>query len=529
MKTRRSSGDKVVRIGHRSGNKLDFTALQREVALSSEGQQIQIEVERGGQRIKTYVEPQRNTQNTDELFPTIYTDAELSLNLARMADPRQRPVVPGLAAERAEPPFLSGDQLVSVEGVPLTSFTHFQQLLAQHRDEEIQIAVRRADAGADGAVTEITVDPNPFRLLGLRMAIGKIHSIQRGGPADQGKGENRLREGDTIVAVSAGEETLQVGRDIDPLRLPDFCASHAGEEVTFTARREVNGGKPTTVVVKLTPEARDEWIERPVDAIPNCPLAIASAGISYHVLHRVVFVEEGTPAAEGGIKEGDNILSLKIVPQKKEDGKEFPAVEEKVSLGDDRLNWPGAFLLMQNYPGHDVELEVKSADGSTPRRVELTPVLSSDWYFPMRGLRPTPRRVLTRADNLGEAFSMGIDQMYSELTGMYLTIPRLLSGRISHKAMGGPIAIAGTTFHFAREGYGDLLRILAMISVSLAVLNFLPIPVLDGGHFVFLLWEWVRGKPPNERVVITATWIGLAMILSLMVFVLFRDVTRLVG
>jgi regulator of sigma E protease len=68
-----------------------------------------------------------------------------------------------------------------------------------------------------------------------------------------------------------------------------------------------------------------------------------------------------------------------------------------------------------------------------------------------------------------------------------------------------------------------------MISVSLAVLNFLPIPVLDGGHFVFLLWEWIRGKPPNERVVITATWIGLAMILSLMVFVLFRDVTRLVG
>jgi regulator of sigma E protease len=522
-------GDKVVRIGHRSGNKLDFTALQREVALSSEGQQIQIEVERAGQRIKTFVEPQRNTQNPDELFPTIYTDAELSLNLARMADPNQRPVVPGLAAERAEPPFLSGDQLVSVEGIPLESFTQFQQLLARHRAESIQIGVRRSDVAADGPVTEISVGPNPFRLLGLRMAIGKIHSIQRGSPADQGSGENRLREGDTIVAVAAGAETLQVGRDIDPLRLPDFCAQHAGEEVIFTARREVNGGQPTTLEVKLTPEAREEWIERPLDAIPNCPLAISSVGVAYHVLHRVVFVEEGSLAASLGIREGDNILSLKILPSTREDGTKFPPIEEKVSLGDDRLNWPGAFLLMQNYPGQDVELEVKSADGSAARKVTLTPVLSTDWFFPMRGLRPTPRRVLTRADSLGEAVGMGLDQMYSELTGMYLTIPRLLSGRISHKAMGGPIAIAGTTFHFAREGYGDLLRILAMISVSLAVLNFLPIPVLDGGHFVFLLWEWIRGKPPNERVVITATWIGLAMILSLMVFVLFRDVTRLVG
>jgi regulator of sigma E protease len=324
-------GDKVVRIGHRSGNKLDFTALQREVALSSEGQQIQIEVERAGQRIKTFVEPQRNTQNPDELFPTIYTDAELSLNLARMADPNQRPVVPGLAAERAEPPFLSGDQLVSVEGIPLESFTQFQQLLARHRAESIQIGVRRSDVAADGPVTEISVGPNPFRLLGLRMAIGKIHSIQRGSPADQGSGENRLREGDTIVAVAAGAETLQVGRDIDPLRLPDFCAQHAGEEVIFTARREVNGGQPTTLEVKLTPEAREEWIERPLDAIPNCPLAISSVGVAYHVLHRVVFVEEGSLAASLGIREGDNILSLKILPSTREDGTKFPLARRRSS------------------------------------------------------------------------------------------------------------------------------------------------------------------------------------------------------
>ena len=66
---------------------------------------------------------------------------------------------------------------------------------------------------------------------------------------------------------------------------------------------------------------------------------------------------------------------------------------------------------------------------------------------------------------------------------------------------------------------------LGILSVSLSVLNFLPIPVLDGGHFVFLCWEGIRGKPPSERVVVTATYVGLAFVLSLMVFVLYMDIS----
>jgi regulator of sigma E protease len=63
--------------------------------------------------------------------------------------------------------------------------------------------------------------------------------------------------------------------------------------------------------------------------------------------------------------------------------------------------------------------------------------------------------------------------------------------------------------------------------VSLAVLNFMPIPVLDGGHFVFLCWEGIRGKPPSERIVIAANYVGLAMVLSLMCWVLSMDIYRL--
>lgn len=70
---------------------------------------------------------------------------------------------------------------------------------------------------------------------------------------------------------------------------------------------------------------------------------------------------------------------------------------------------------------------------------------------------------------------------------------------------------------------GNLLLFLTLLSANLAVLNFLPIPLLDGGHIVLLLWEGIRGKPADERVQEVLTYIGLAIILGLMVFVLGLD------
>ena len=73
-------------------------------------------------------------------------------------------------------------------------------------------------------------------------------------------------------------------------------------------------------------------------------------------------------------------------------------------------------------------------------------------------------------------------------------------------------------------GIVQLLTFLALLSINLAVLNFLPIPVLDGGHMVFLLYELITGKRPGTRILMPAIYIGLALLGSLMVLVLFMDV-----
>jgi regulator of sigma E protease len=103
----------------------------------------------------------------------------------------------------------------------------------------------------------------------------------------------------------------------------------------------------------------------------------------------------------------------------------------------------------------------------------------------------------------------------------------MFQGRLGVGNLGGPIMIAAATYRFASMDFADFVFFLGLISINLAVVNFLPIPVLDGGHMVFLIYEKIRGQPASEGVRIGATYVGLAMILCLMFFVLYLDVSRL--
>ena len=97
---------------------------------------------------------------------------------------------------------------------------------------------------------------------------------------------------------------------------------------------------------------------------------------------------------------------------------------------------------------------------------------------------------------------------------------------VSAKALGGPGLIVGTAYEAAGRNDGVFLLFLCLISANLAVVNFLPIPVLDGGHMVFLLYEAITGRKPNEKIQIGLSYVGLALILALMFWVIFLDIVR---
>src|SRR5205807_9015742 len=106
----------------------------------------------------------------------------------------------------------------------------------------------------------------------------------------------------------------------------------------------------------------------------------------------------------------------------------------------------------------------------------------------------------------------------------------MASGNISFsKNASGPIDIAAVSYNIAGDSLPMFVLFIGMISVNLAVINFLPIPVLDGGHMVFLIYEKLRGRPAPETVRVAAPFVGVAFILSLMLFVTYLDVRRFWG
>jgi regulator of sigma E protease len=104
---------------------------------------------------------------------------------------------------------------------------------------------------------------------------------------------------------------------------------------------------------------------------------------------------------------------------------------------------------------------------------------------------------------------------------------KMLIGKASVKNLSGPISIATYASQSASMGMVHFLKFMALISVSLGVLNLLPIPVLDGGHLLFFAIEAIKGSPVSERVQLFFQQIGIALLVTLMIFAMFMDVERL--
>ena len=184
------------------------------------------------------------------------------------------------------------------------------------------------------------------------------------------------------------------------------------------------------------------------------------------------------------------------------------------------VNWAYVFWEMQRVPNRTVKLHL----GQNRDVVHLQPTDVEDWYLPIRGLRYSTEAEMIVADSLTEAAGMGFDHTKNTASQIYLTLRSLFRRELSPTELHGPIGIAKFGYQVAKQGLSALLLFLGFLSINLAVLNFLPIPVLDGGHMVFLIWEGITGKKPSERIMAGATYVGLAFVLSLMMFVLFLDI-----
>ncbi|MHC4217719.1 MAG: site-2 protease family protein [Planctomycetota bacterium] len=137
--------------------------------------------------------------------------------------------------------------------------------------------------------------------------------------------------------------------------------------------------------------------------------------------------------------------------------------------------------------------------------------------------------VLTAGGNPLRAAAMGFQETHKAIVMTYLTLDRLIRGTVGVEQIRGPVGIVDIGTQFADRGVTYLVFFLGIISVNLAVINFLPIPIVDGGLFLFLVYEKLRGRPPSLAFQNAATIIGVTLIATVLLVVTWNDLVRLVG
>jgi regulator of sigma E protease len=136
---------------------------------------------------------------------------------------------------------------------------------------------------------------------------------------------------------------------------------------------------------------------------------------------------------------------------------------------------------------------------------------------------------LNAGGNPLRAAAMGFQETHKSIVMTYLTLDRLIRGTVGVEQIRGPVGIVDIGTKFADRGVTYLVFFLGIISVNLAVINFLPIPIVDGGLFLFLIYEKLRGRPPSLAFQNAATIVGVALIATVLLVVTWNDLVRIVG
>ncbi len=440
------------------------------------------------------------------------------------ADPEEFSIrQPGTAT--ADVDFRPGDTIQAINGTTVEDYTQLVSVLHENAAETLNVEISRKN----GDSATLQVPPQQFVGFGMRMWIGKIEAIRKGSPAEKAG----LKVGDQIAKISdesdaanseeLSDETLETTHD--PFRLTEYFSERAGKEVTVIVSREVKGGSPEEVELTIIPEKRPAWSEPPLS--PESLLSIPSIGAGYNLMHSMYSVEEGSVAAEHGVQKRDQLLKVTLTKKKEAKPDRIGDDKYEIEIGENNVAY--AFWLMQEFGrSRSVEFEIKRGDNENPVVVQMDPQPIDGWFMPtVRGLVLTSEMTTQSAETLQGAIGMAGRYTVTSMEDIYLTLRGLILGSISHKGLSGPLRIAGMAFGFADLGIGHFLRFLGLISINLAVINFLPIPVLDGGHMVFLIWEGILRRKPPERVINFAHLVGFVLILSMMGFVMYQDVVSM--
>lgn len=268
------------------------------------------------------------------------------------------------------------------------------------------------------------------------------------------------------------------------------------------------GAPPSTLEIRVRRGERELTLQAPALARERALALCGDLALRVDADSTEVVVAAGEAAQAAGLRDGDRVRAV--------DGRPVAAWRELQDL-----------VVRAIEENRAVELKVERAvPGEAAAQLEFVvdpqPLAGADW-----GFSPRTAHYVYRADGLAQAVGAGALCSWRFVEDSWLTVKRMLLGQVGSQNIGGIITIGRASYSWAEEGLAKLFYFLAMLSINLAFLNVLPIPVLDGGHLTFLLIERLKGSPVSERVYGYSQMVGLVLLLSLMVYVTYNDILRL--
>jgi regulator of sigma E protease len=523
-------GDRVLSVNSMKDSEMSFRDMQQTVIFSGlrdESKPVKFTMERGETSIEQSIVG--TTQHSDPsrklriLTLGIRSTAVTQVNKIQSLSPifTEDPAFAKADLCALEPL----DVIIGVNGTPLPISSYSPHALAFELDrileprhsESVTLQVMRlknpADKKSDERVAvDVTSNPTPMKTLGFDLEAGPIVSIQPDSPAAK-------------AGIATGYKIL----------------THEGKPINdaFSLWLQVSAmhGKSTSIVVQ-SPEGSEKTLEWNVPEnfalssgegmFAPLGLELAGSGIVYSVSNVVTGDVLNSTDPTKGLRDGDKITQLQFKPTSKEDLSYFDevfggAASLKESKTVDALRnlqyWHNQVQMMKIGMPVIVHYE---RDGKV-NQCSLAVMKDEKRTWPDRGFQLTALSRTHQVATIGDALRLGSWEIWRRGGNVLEFLELLFRGKLSLGAVGGPGMIAMEANDAASKGIAPLLMFLTMLSANLAIINFLPIPALDGGHMVFLILEAIRGKPVDEEIEGRLRMVGVLALLCLMVFVLFND------
>ncbi|HEY0009080.1 MAG TPA: site-2 protease family protein [Tepidisphaeraceae bacterium] len=484
-------GDRIRTINGHVQN--DYTKITMNVALLPAGEPAEVVVERPdeSQEKKLQITPVKSAGNHNMPAigvlpsPTLQTDG---------SSPEERLYYS--AGSEAMP---AGSQIIKVQGqtVGPNDYYILDRAIQASGGKPVDVTIRRADGSEHPFAVQPTIELSNFAATAERAAISllgiqprvSITAVKRGGPADVAG----VRPGDVILQIF----NVSLGEALQPPSYEQFLERvNAAGQNAHKIRFQMLRNDQTVDSQELVPTDIVNKKRRGISVLPGFDLG--------HVI--VGAVAADSAAAKAGLAKGDRITAVNDAPV----GTWFDLMNQvgekagTMKLSIERDGKPQA-----------LELAVSDADAAHLGNMQLTHTLP---------LTPLIEPRITT--NPLTAAAWGYEETKFAIFHVYRTLRSLFQGDVPLSNLSGPLGIFSAGSAAADRGPDWLIWFTALISANLAVVNFLPIPIVDGGLFLFLLAEKFTGRPPSPRLQAAAQVIGLVLLGSLFLFVTYHDILR---